>query len=66
MSIVNQLLARGIYLVLSPWQYKVALGDTDITYKGQAIQPEDFAAFWGEFAVRINVLVTHPDRVASI
>jgi hypothetical protein len=47
-SVLTRLLARDIYVILSPWQYNTASGDTDIVYDDAAITSANFANFWGQ------------------
>ena len=59
-----RLLARNIYVILSPWQYNSASKDTDIVYDDAAFSDSDFATFWGNFAVAINRCVSQDQRIA--
>lgn len=63
-SVLARLLARDIYVVLCPWQYNVASGDTDVVYDGATITPADFAGFWGAFATAVNGATGGDQRVA--
>ena len=63
-NVLTRLLARNIYVILSPWQYNSASKDTDIVYDDAAFSDADFAAFWGNFAVAINRAVSQEQRVA--
>lgn len=63
-SVVTRLLARGIYVILSPWQFNPASGDTDIVYDGAAFAAASFADFWGKFAAAINGATGNDPRVA--
>ena len=68
-SVLTRLLARDIYVILSPWQYNPASGDTDIVYRGAPITSgvkvgDDFADFWGKFATATNGVTGNDQRVA--
>jgi endoglucanase len=63
-SVLNRLLERDIYVVLCPWQYNTASGDTDIVYNNAAFTSADFAGFWGKFATAINGVTGNDQRVA--
>ncbi len=63
-SVLARLLARDIYVILCPWQYNSALGDTDIVYDDAAITSAAFADFWGKFATAIKGLTASDQRVA--
>jgi endoglucanase len=58
------LLARDVYVILSPWQYNTASGDTDIVYDDSSFTSADFADFWGKFATAINGSTGNDQRVA--
>lgn len=61
---VNRLLARGIYVILGPWQYNPESDDTDIVYDGAPFTPAQFADFWRKFAAAINGATGNDQRVA--
>jgi hypothetical protein len=63
-SVLTRLLARDIYVILAPWQYNTASGDTDIVYDGAHFTSADFADFWGKFATAINGITGNDQRVA--
>lgn len=63
-DVLIRLLARDIYVILCPWQYNTASGDTDIVYKDAAFTPANFANFWGQFATEINNVTKNDQRVA--
>jgi hypothetical protein len=63
-SVITRLLARDIYVILSPWQYNTASGDTDIVYDDAAFTSANFADFWGKFANAINGVTGNDQRVA--
>jgi aryl-phospho-beta-D-glucosidase BglC (GH1 family) len=63
-GVITRLLARGIYVSLSPWQYNRHSGDTDIVYKDAAFTPAQFGDFWGKFAAAINGVTGNDQRVA--
>jgi hypothetical protein len=63
-SVLTRLLARDIYVILSPWQYNSNSGDTDIVYDDAAFTPGNFADFWGKFAAAINGVTGNDQRVA--
>jgi hypothetical protein len=63
-SVLTRLLARDIYVILAPWQYNAASGDTDIVYKDAAFTPAEFADFWGKFAAAVNEATSNNPRVA--
>jgi len=63
-SIVTRLLARDIYVIVCPWQYNKASGDTDIVYDGTSFTPTNFANFWGKFATAIDAVTGNDQRVA--
>ncbi|MGA7733783.1 MAG: cellulase family glycosylhydrolase, partial [Chloroflexia bacterium] len=63
-SVITRLLARDIYVILSPWQYNTASDDTDIVYDDAAFTPVNFADFWGPFAQAINGVTGNDQRVA--
>ena len=63
-SVLARLLARDIYVILSPWQYNKATGTTDIVYDNAAFTSAAFADFWGKFAPVINGLTGNDQRVA--
>jgi len=63
-SVVLRLLARNIYVILCPWQYNTASGDTDVVYGDGTFTPADFADFWGRFATAINEVTSNDQRVA--
>ena len=63
-SVVTRLLNRDIYVILSPWQYNTASGDTDIVYDDAAFSSGHFADFWGKFATAINGATGNDQRVA--
>ena len=64
MDVVNRLLARGIYVILGPWQYNANVRDTDIVYDSEPFSSNDFATFWGNFAAAVNVATGNDQRVA--
>ena len=47
---IDKFLAKGIYVLICPWGYNPAAGDTDITYRGSAFTPAQFGDFWGKMA----------------
>ncbi len=53
-GVVTRLLARDIAVILSPWQFNTASGDTDIVYDDAAFTAADFGDFWGKFAAAVN------------
>ena len=63
-DVLARLLARGIDVVLSPWQFNRASGDTDIVYDHAAITAAGFADFWGKFATATNLATGNDQRVA--
>lgn len=63
-NVLTRLLARDIYVILSPWQYNAASGDTDIVYGNAAFTSAHFADFWGKFATTINGVTGNDQRVA--
>jgi hypothetical protein len=66
-GVLTRLLARDIYVILSPWQFNTNsgdFGDTDIVYDDAAFTSADFADFWGKFATAINVVTGNNQRVA--
>src|SRR5215467_9705411 len=63
-DLLIRLLARNIYIILSPWQYNSASKDTDIVYDDAPFSDLDFAAFWGRFAATVNRSVSQDQRVA--
>lgn len=63
-SVITRLLARGIYVILSPWQFNTASGDTDIVYDDASFTAADFANFWGKFAAAVNLETANDQRVA--
>jgi hypothetical protein len=42
-DVLTRLRARGISVILCPWQFNPASGDTDITYAGASFTTADFA-----------------------
>ena len=62
-DVITRLLARDIYVILSPWQYNSNSGDTDIVYKDVSFTPAQFADFWGKFAAAINLVTGNDQRV---
>jgi endoglucanase len=64
MDVVQRLLARGIYVILGPWQYNANIKDTDIVYDSAAFSSGDFATFWGNFAGALNTVTGNDQRVA--
>ncbi|RBY97941.1 hypothetical protein DQ237_03335 [Blastococcus sp. TF02-8] len=64
MGVVTRCRARGMVVVLAPWQYNPASGNTDIVYQGQAIAPATFADFWARFATAVNAATGNDERVA--
>jgi hypothetical protein len=58
------LLARDIYVILSPWQFNTSSRDTDIVYDDAAFTSADFANFWGKFATAVNGVTFNNQRVA--
>lgn len=62
-GVLTRLLARDISVILCPWQYNSASGDTDIVYDAAAFTPAAFADFWGEFAAAINGATGNDQRV---
>ena len=63
-NLVIRLLARNIYVILSPWQYNSASNDTDIVYDDAPFSDVDFAVFWGRFAAAVDRSVSRDQRVA--
>lgn len=63
-SVLTRLLARDIYVILAPWQFNPASGDTDIVYDGASFTPAAFADFWGKFAAAVNGVTGNDQRVA--
>src|SRR5205085_4363635 len=63
-STLTRLLARDIYVILSPWQFNTASGDTDIVYDDAAFTSAHFADFWSKFATAINGVAGPDHRVA--
>jgi hypothetical protein len=63
-NLLIRLLARNIYVILSPWQYNSASKDTDIVYNDAAFRASDFAAFWSGFALSINRSISRDQRLA--
>lgn len=63
-GLVTRLLARGIYVVLCPWQYNPVSDDTDIVYDGQSFSQAAFADFWQKFSSSVNALTANDQRVA--
>jgi hypothetical protein len=63
-GVLTRLLARDIYVILSPWQYNTASGDTDIVYDDAPFTSAQFADFWGKFAAAINTVTGNDQRVA--
>jgi endoglucanase len=63
-SVLTRLLDRDIYVILAPWQYNAASGDTDIVYKDAAFTSAEFADFWGKFATAVNGATCNDQRVA--
>lgn len=63
-DVVMRLLARGIYVVVGPWQYNANVTDTDIVYDSAAFTSADFSDFWGRFASAINAATAGDQRVA--
>src|SRR5215467_3408399 len=53
-DVVTRLLARGIYVIVGPWQYNANVGDTDIVYDSAAFTSAEFSDFWGFFFADIN------------
>lgn len=62
-SVVTRMLARGITVVLAPWQYNPASQNTDIVYQGQPFAPAVFADFWAKFATAVNAATGNDQRV---
>jgi endoglucanase len=63
-DVLRRLLERNIYVILAPWQFNAASGDTDIVYRGASFAPGDFASFWGTFATAVNGQTGDDQRVA--
>jgi endoglucanase len=63
-SVITRLLARDIYVTLSPWQYNTNSGDTDIVYDDASFLPAQFADFWGKLADAIDGVTGNDQRVA--
>ena len=63
-GVLTRLLTRDIYVILAPWQYNTASGDTDLVYDDAAFTAADFANFWGNFATAINGITGNDQRVA--
>jgi endoglucanase len=63
-GVVTRLLARDIYVILSPWQFNPASVDTDIVYDAAPFGDGHFADFWSRFAAAINGVTAHDGRVA--
>jgi Cellulase (glycosyl hydrolase family 5) len=63
-GVLQRLLARDIRVVLAPWQFNTASGDTDLVYDDAAFTAADFADFWGKFAAVVNAATGDDRRVA--
>ena len=63
-SVLTRLLARDIAVMLCPWQYNTASGDTDIVYDDASFSAADFADFWGKLATAINGVTGSDQRVS--
>jgi endoglucanase len=63
-DVVKRLLARGIYVIVGPWQYNANVADTDIVYDSAAFTSAEFSDFWGKFAAAINAATGSDQRVA--
>lgn len=63
-DVVNRLLARGIYVIVGPWQYNANVADTDIVYDSAAFTSAEFSDFWSKFAAAINAATGNDQRVA--
>jgi hypothetical protein len=63
-GVITRLLARAIYVSLSPCQYNSRSKDTDIVYKNAAFTPAQFADFWGKLAAATNGVTGNDQRVA--
>jgi len=63
-GVLTRLLARDISVILCPWQFNSASGDTDIVYDDDAFTPADFGDFWGKFAAAINEATGSDQRAA--
>jgi len=63
-DVVKRLLARGMYVIVGPWQYNASVADTDIVYDSAAFTSADFSDFWGKFAAAMNAATGNDQRVA--
>lgn len=63
-DVIARLLSQNIYVILCPWQFNKASGDTDIVYDGSPFASADFADFWARFASAMNVWTGDDQRVA--
>ena len=63
-DVVERLLARGIYVIIGPWQYNANVADTDIAYDSAAFTSAEFSDFWGKFAAAFNAVTANDQRVA--
>jgi endoglucanase len=63
-GVIARLLARDIYVILSPWQYNSRSRDTDIVYQDASITASQFQDFWGPFAAAINGVTAGDQRVS--
>lgn len=63
-DVLKRLLARDIYVILSPWQYNADSDDTDIVYNNATFTPDQFADFWGKFAAAIKLATGDDQRAA--
>jgi hypothetical protein len=65
-DVLKRLLARGIYVIVGPWQYNAHANvrDTDIVYDSAAFTSAQFSDFWGKFASAINTATGNDQRVA--
>ena len=63
-GVITRLLARDIAVMLCPWQFNTASGDTDIVYDDGAFTVADFGDFWGKFATAINGVTGGDQRVS--
>jgi aryl-phospho-beta-D-glucosidase BglC (GH1 family) len=59
-SVLNKLLAKGMYVYIAHWQYGDASGDTDMTYYGESFTASMFADLWGKLAAHFS----YSDKIA--
>jgi endoglucanase len=67
-NVLNELLARNIYVTLAPWQQDVKSAtnpsDTGIKYRGLPITEPVFADFWSKFSRAVSAETGNDQRVA--